>query len=52
MYKVTYLLEDYVITKEFERFDEAAIFGIKQPVDSILEIKYYDNIDHRKPDRN
>ncbi len=52
MYKVTYLLEDYVLTKEFEKFEYAALFGIKQPVDSILEIKYYDNIDHRKPDRN
>jgi len=52
MYKVTYLLEDYVLSKEFERFDEAAVFGIKQPVNSVLEIKYYDDIDQRKPDRN
>jgi hypothetical protein len=52
MYKVTYLLEDYVISKEFKKFDEAAVFSIKQPADSILEIKYYDDIDHRKPDRN
>ena len=51
MYKVTYLLEDYVLTKEFEKFDYAALFSIKQPVDSILEIKYYDNNQQRKPDR-
>jgi len=52
MYKVTYLLEDYIITKEFDKFEDAAVFGIKQPVGSILEIKYYDDIDHRKPGRN
>jgi hypothetical protein len=52
MYRVTYLLQDYVICKEFKKFDEAAVFSIKQPADSILEIKYYDDVDHRKPDRN
>jgi len=52
LYKVTYLLEDYIMTKEFDKFEEVAVFGIKQPIDSILEIKYYDNIDHRKPNRN
>jgi hypothetical protein len=51
MYKVTYMLEDYVLSKEFEKFDSAALFSIKQPVDSILEIKYYDNNQQRKPDR-
>lgn len=40
------------MTKEFDKFEEVAVFGIKQPIDSILEIKYYDNIDHRKPNRN
>jgi hypothetical protein len=52
MYRVTYLLQEYVIAKEFKEFDEAALFGIKQPDGSILEIKYYDDVDHRKPDRN
>lgn len=42
MYKVFYLLEDYALSKEFETFEEAAVFGIKQPKDSILEIKHYD----------
>ena len=52
MYRVTYMLEDYVLTKEFEKFDSAALFAIKQPKDAILEIKYYDSIDNKKPDRN
>lgn len=52
MYKLTYLLEDHVLTKEFNKFDEAAVFGIKQPVDSVIELKYYDDDDKRKPDRN
>lgn len=52
MYKVTYLLEDYVLSKDFEKFESAALFALKQPQNDILEIKYYDSIDQRKPDRN
>ena len=52
MYKVTYLLEDYTLTKEFDSFDRAALFGIKLPDDAIIEVKYYQNEDTRKPDRN
>ena len=36
----------------FESFDRAALFGIKLPDDAIIEVKYYQNEDTRKPDRN
>ena len=51
MYKVTYLLEDYTLTKEFDSFDKAALFGIKLPNDAIIEVKYYPNENPNKPDR-
>ena len=41
MYRVSYLLDDYFLTKEFKTFDDAAVFAIKLPFDSVLEIKQY-----------
>jgi hypothetical protein len=42
MYRVTYLLDDYVLHKNFQTFDDAACFGIRHPANTILEIKHYD----------
>ena len=51
MYKVVFLLEDYVLSKWFKKFEDAAIFAIKQPSESILEIKLYDNQTNHIQDR-
>jgi hypothetical protein len=54
MYRVTYYFNNSnaVASKEFETFTEATEFSIKQPLNSIIEIKYYDyktnNIQHSK----
>lgn len=44
MYRVTYYLNNSnaVASKEFDTFSEASEFSIKQPVNSIIEIKHYD----------
>jgi len=44
MYRVTYYLNNSnaVSSKEFETFTEASEFSIKQPLNSIIEIKHYD----------
>lgn len=53
MYKVSYLLSSMAVRfKSFETLKEAIEFVKTQPENGVLEIKYYDNIDHRKPDRN
>jgi hypothetical protein len=55
MYKVTYYLtptQGSVCDKMFDTFHDAIQFANKRPIDSIIEIKYYDNVDARKPDRN
>lgn len=53
MYKVSYYLSGGSLRfKSFETLHEATVFANSQPIDSVLEIKYYDNVDHRKPDRN
>jgi hypothetical protein len=45
MYRVTYYLNNSnaVASKEFEDFREATEFSIKQPLNSIIEIKKYDS---------
>jgi hypothetical protein len=53
MYKVSYYLTGGTLRfKSFETLHEATKFAIKQPIESVIEIKYYDNIDTKKPDRN
>ena len=44
MYRVTYYFNNSnaVASKEFESFKEATEFSIKQPINSIIEVKYYD----------
>jgi hypothetical protein len=53
MYKVTYYLATSSVRfKAFDTLHEATVFANQQPLDSVIEIKHYDPIDHRKPDRN
>jgi extradiol dioxygenase family protein len=53
MYKVSYYLASTAVRfKSFETFKEATEFCLKQPIDSIIEVKYYADVDQRKPDRN
>jgi hypothetical protein len=44
MYRVSYYINNSnaVAFKEFDDFREATEFSIKQPINSILEIKHYD----------
>ena len=44
MYRVTYYFNSSsaVASKEFQSLQEATDFSIKQPINSILEIKHYD----------
>jgi hypothetical protein len=41
-----------VKTKMFETLSSATTFANVQPLDSVIEIKYYDDVEHKKPDRN
>jgi hypothetical protein len=55
MYKVSYYptsSETSVFFKWFKSLQEAVSFANGKPNNSVLEIKYYDDVDHRKPDRN
>jgi hypothetical protein len=53
MYKVTYYLATSAVRfKAFDTLTEATVFANKQPLESVIEIKHYDPIDHKKPDRN
>lgn len=55
MYKVTYYTmptESSVFFKYFKTLQEATFFAGNKPNESVIEIKYYDDIEHRKPDRN
>jgi hypothetical protein len=53
MYKVSYLLGGGSLRfKGFENLTEATKFANQQPIDSVLEIKYYDTTDNKKPERN
>lgn len=53
MYRVTYYLASTAVRfKKFETFSEATQFCLKQPPESIIEVKYYADVDNKKPDRN
>ena len=53
MYKVVYYLSSQAVRfKAFETLSEATAFANKQPLESVIEIKYYDDVETRKPDRN
>ncbi len=45
MYRVTYYFNNSnaVASREFETLTEATEFSIKQPINSIIEIKHYDD---------
>jgi hypothetical protein len=45
MYRVTYYFNNSnaVASKEFQNLQEATDFSIKQPLNSIIEIKQYDD---------
>ena len=52
MYKVSYYFgqgSSMVHFKWFETFSEATQWSNKQPIDSIIEIKYYENSDNHGP---
>jgi hypothetical protein len=52
MYKISYTLSGGSLRfKSFETLHEATVFANQQPLESVLEIKYY-NDDNKKPDRN
>jgi hypothetical protein len=53
MYKVSYYLASTSVRfKAFESLSEATAFANQQPIDSVIEIKYYDDVNRKKPDRN
>jgi hypothetical protein len=53
MYKVNYTLSGGSLRfKSFETLHEATVFANQQPLESVLEIKHYNDVDNRKPDRN
>ena len=53
MYKVTYYLSGGSVKfKSFDTLFEATLFSNSQPINSVIEIKHYDTVDNRKPDRN
>jgi hypothetical protein len=44
MYRVAYYMTGNTVAfREFETFDEAIDFSNKQPINSVIEIKKYDN---------
>ena len=53
MYKVLYYIQSSAVRfKSFENLHEATLFANKQPIDSVIEIKYYDDVNKQKPNRN
>jgi len=53
MYKVNYTLNAGSLrSKAFETLHEATVFANKQPLESVLEIKYYNDNSTKKPERN
>jgi hypothetical protein len=52
MYKISYTLSGGILRfKSFETLHEATVFANQQPLESVLEIKYYNDA-NKKPDRN
>jgi len=53
MYKVNYTLSGGSLRfKTFETLHEATVFANQQPLESVLEIKYYNDATNKKPERN
>jgi len=53
MYKVSYTLSGGSLRfKSFETLHEATVFANQQPLEAVLEIKYYNDDNNKKPDRN
>jgi hypothetical protein len=53
MYKISYTLSGGSLRfKSFETLHEATVFANQQPLESVLEIKYYNDDNNKKPDRN
>jgi hypothetical protein len=55
MYKVSYYpmsTESTVFFKYFKTLQEATFFAGNKPNESVIEIKYYDDVEYKKPDRN
>jgi hypothetical protein len=53
MYKVNYTLSGGSLRfKSFETLHEATVFANEQPLESVLEIKYYNDNITKKPERN
>ena len=57
MYRVTYYFNNStaIVSREFKSFQEASAFSIEQPINSIIEIKHYDdktNNIQNEPDTN
>ena len=53
MYKVSYTLSGGSLRfKSFETLHEATAFANQQPLEAVLEIKYYNDVNNKKPDRN
>jgi hypothetical protein len=53
MYRLSYYLTGGSVRfKSFETLHEATLFANAQPINSVIEIKYYDDVDNTKPDRN
>ena len=50
MYKVVYSLSSGATRfKAFESLHEATLFANKQPIDSVIEIKYYEDCTNNGP---
>ena len=50
MYKVTYYLASMVVRfKSFETLTEATKFANQQPMDSVIEIKHYEDCSNNGP---
>jgi hypothetical protein len=55
MYRLSYYQNSgssQVSIKEFNSLNEAFDFLFKMPSGTLIELKHYDDVDHRKPDRN
>lgn len=53
MYKVKYYIQSTAIRfKSFETIHEATKFANEQPIDSIIEIKYYEGVANKNTDND
>ena len=55
MYKLTYYPNagsTHVSIKEFASINEAFNFLFKMPSGTLIELKYYDDVDYKKTNRN